>query len=43
MGPYWANVPWTHATFLFWLAIEHNWYHIGEIWVIRGLLSHAGF
>ena len=42
VGPYWGKVSWTHATFLFWLAIEHNWFHIGETWVIRGLLNHAG-
>lgn len=42
VGPYWGKVPWTHATFLFWLAVEHNWYHIGEIWVIRSLLNHPG-
>lgn len=42
VGPYWGKLTWTHATFLFWLAIEHNWYHIGEIWVIRGLLKHPG-
>jgi len=42
VGPYWGKLTWTHATFLFWLAIEHNWYHIGEIWVIRSLLKHPG-
>ncbi|MFN8490913.1 MAG: DinB family protein [Caldilineaceae bacterium] len=42
VGPFWAKVTWTHATFLFWLAIEHNWYHIGEIRVIRSLLNHPG-
>jgi hypothetical protein len=26
------------SDFLFWLAIEHNWFHLGEIWVIRTLL-----
>jgi hypothetical protein len=39
VGPYWAEVAWTHATFLFWLAVEHHWLHIGEIWVIRNLLN----
>ena len=42
VGPYWAKVVWTHGSFLFWLAVEHNWYHIGEIWVIRSLLNHPG-
>jgi hypothetical protein len=42
VGPYWAKVAWTHASFLFWLAVEHNWYHTGEIWVLRSLLNHPG-
>lgn len=42
VGPYWGQVVWTHATFLFWLAVEHNWYHIGESWVLRSLLEHPG-
>jgi DinB superfamily len=39
---HWAARGWRRSDFLFWLAIEHNWFHIGEIWVIRGLLQHAG-
>jgi hypothetical protein len=42
VGPYWGKVVWTHVSFLFWLAIEHNWYHIGEIWVLRSLLNQSG-
>ena len=40
---HWACNEWRRIDFLFWLAIEHNWFHIGEIGVIRGLLHHAGF
>jgi hypothetical protein len=40
--PFWATSEWSRAEFLFWLAIEHNWLHLGEIWVIRGLLHPAG-
>lgn len=43
VGPYWAEVAWTHGTLLFWLAVEHNWLHIGEIWVIRNLLNCPGY
>lgn len=39
VGPFWVNSAWTYATFLFWLAIEHNWFHLGETWVIRGMLT----
>jgi hypothetical protein len=42
VGPFWVKSTWTHATFLFWLAIEHNWFHIGETWVIRSLLNQPG-
>lgn len=38
VGPHWAERSWTHLKFLCWLAIEHNWFHIGEIYVIRNLL-----
>ena len=38
----WGCGGWQRGDFLFWLAIEHNWFHIGEIWVIRGLLHHGG-
>jgi hypothetical protein len=34
----WAASGWRRSEFLFWLAIEHNWFHMGEIWLIRGLL-----
>ncbi len=39
VGPFWVNSAWTYATFLFWLTIEHNWFHLGETWVIRGLFN----
>ncbi len=39
VGPFWVSSAWTYATFLFWLAIEHNWFHLGETWVIRSLLT----
>ena len=42
VGPHWGKLSWTHGSFLFWLAIEHNWFHVGEIWVIRGLLNQPG-
>jgi DinB superfamily len=38
----WASRDSTRISFLFWIAIEHNWYHFGEITVIRGLLGHPG-
>lgn len=38
---YWADKDWTQVDFLFWLAIEHNWFHIGQIWLLRVLLSKA--
>jgi hypothetical protein len=41
VGDHWAGRGWQRGEFLFWLAIEHNWLHIGHIWVIRGLLQHA--
>ena len=37
--PYWANRGWSRGNFLFWLAIEHNWLHYGQIWVTRTLLG----
>ena len=39
---HWSGQGWTRSSFLFWLAIEHNWFHIGEIWGIRNLLKHPG-
>ena len=39
VGPFWVNSAWSCATFLFWLASEHNWFHLGETWVIRGMLA----
>ena len=39
---HWAARGWRRSDFLFWLAIEHTWLHIGEIGVIRGLLHHTG-
>lgn len=39
VGPFWVSSAWTYATFLFWLAIEHNWFHLGETWVIRGMVN----
>lgn len=36
--PMWATSGWSRSEFLFWLAIEHNWLHMGEIWLLRGLL-----
>lgn len=39
VGPFWVSSAWTYATFLFWLTIEHNWFHLGETWVIRGMLT----
>jgi hypothetical protein len=35
---YWANLEWTRGSYLAWLAIEHSWFHIGEMSVIRNLL-----
>jgi hypothetical protein len=35
---HWAARSCRRGDFLFWLAIEHNWFHLGEIWVIHNLL-----
>ena len=35
---YWGNLEWTRSSFLVWLAIEHSWFHLGEMSVIRNLL-----
>jgi hypothetical protein len=37
---HWAARGCRRSDFLFWLAIEHNWFHAGEIWVIRNLLHN---
>ena len=36
----WADVGWSHADCLYWLAIEHNWFHFGEMWVIRSIIEN---
>ena len=38
--PLWADGKRTHAWILVWLAVGHNHSHIGEGFVIRGLLGH---
>jgi hypothetical protein len=35
---HWAAHGSSRSNFLFWLAIEHNWFHLGEMWVIHSLL-----
>ena len=39
VAPFWVNSAWAYATFLFLLAIEHNWFHLGETWVIRDMFT----
>lgn len=38
---YWGNLEWTGSSFLAWLAVEHSWFHLGEMGVIRNLLLRA--
>jgi hypothetical protein len=40
--PLWATSGWSRREFLFWLAIEHNWLHLGEIWMLHSLLLPPG-
>lgn len=35
----WAEASWSRHEFLWWLAIDHNWFHIGDIWVVRSILA----
>ena len=42
VADYWVERDWSKVGFLTWLAVEHNWFHIGEAWVTRTMLSHPG-